>query len=79
MCGDRAATTGARYAAGSANPREKGKPWKYETEPGRLSRLFTLHDASLREHVGPKELKVNQGGAATRQLGAFGLAPRAGS
>ena len=34
---------------------------KYEAEPRRLYRLFTLHDASLDGHVGAKRLKVNQG------------------
>jgi hypothetical protein len=37
------------YAAGSADPREKGKPWYYEAEPGRAWRLFTLHGASLKD------------------------------
>jgi hypothetical protein len=31
---------------------------KYEAEPRRLTRLFTLHDASLEGHVGAKGLKV---------------------
>jgi hypothetical protein len=32
---------------------------KYEAEPRRFTRLFTLHDASLEGHVGAKRLKVN--------------------
>jgi hypothetical protein len=31
---------------------------KYEAEPRRLTRLFTLHDASLEGHVGAGRLKV---------------------
>jgi hypothetical protein len=29
------------------DPREKGSSGENEAEPGRLTRLFTLHDASL--------------------------------
>jgi hypothetical protein len=32
---------------------------KYEAEPRRFTRLFTLHDASLEGHVGAERLKVN--------------------
>ena len=70
MCGVRAAGM-ARDAAGYGTPSKyyfDGNPLltrvkreslgKYEAEPRRLTRLFTLHDASLEGHVGPKGLKV---------------------
>jgi hypothetical protein len=70
MCGVRAAGR-ARDAAGFGTPSKyyfDGNPLltrvkreslgKYEAEPRRLTRLFTLHDASLEAHVGAKGLKV---------------------
>jgi len=73
MCGRRAASQkGARTAAGYGHPSKwyfDGNPLltrvkreslgKYEAEPRRLTRLFTLHDASLDGHVGAERLKVN--------------------
>jgi hypothetical protein len=42
------------------NPREKGNlGGNYEAEPGRLTRLFTLHDASLRAHMDAAVHNVN--------------------
>jgi len=52
-----------------------------EAEPGRLTRLFTLHDASPEGHVGAKRLKVNQREAAPalRRASPRGVAAPAGS
>jgi hypothetical protein len=71
----RSRSPGARDAAGYGTPPKSffdGNPLltrvkreslgKYEAEPRRFIRLFTLHDASLEGHVGAAGLRVNQRG-----------------
>ena len=59
MCGDRAAGTARETRRVLLTRVKRESLGKYEAEPRRLTRLFTLHDASLEGHVGAERLKVN--------------------